>query len=153
MLERHYPKLIQNLVGVVSPLRSWEMGRFLKETLGAGVKVIYISSCIAAKFEIYAEETQGAIDILLTYRELEGLFRGHATNIASLKEEPFDGIPPRLGRLFPISGGQLKAFSIATDPLDTEIVTTEGEVNVMGVIRDLAQGRITPRITDIRFCV
>ncbi|MBP1728153.1 MAG: iron-sulfur cluster-binding sigma-54-dependent transcriptional regulator, FehydlgC and FeS [Deltaproteobacteria bacterium] len=39
-----------------------------------------------------------------------------------------------------------------TDPLDTEIVTAEGEVNVMGIINDLAAGRISPRIADLRFC-
>jgi transcriptional regulator with PAS, ATPase and Fis domain/iron only hydrogenase large subunit-like protein len=150
LIERHYPKLIPNLVGVVSPMVA--MGRFLKEVLGPATRVVYLSSCIAAKFEIQAEETRGAIDIVLTYRELEGVFKSRALTIAALKEEPFDGIQPHLGRLFPISEGTFKAFSIATDPLDTEIVTAEGEVNVMGIIRDLAQGRIVPRIADIRFC-
>ena len=31
-------------------------------------------------------------------------------------------------------------------------MTAEGEANVMGIIRDLAQGRINPRIADFRFC-
>ena len=57
-----------------------------------------------------------------------------------------------MGRLFPISEGTFKAFSIVTDPLDSEIMTAEGEVNVMGLIRDLAQGRVKPRVADIRFC-
>jgi DNA-binding NtrC family response regulator/iron only hydrogenase large subunit-like protein len=150
LIERHYPKLIENLVGVVSPMVA--MGRFLKGVLGPAVKVVYLSSCVAAKFEIHAEEARGAIDIVLTYRELEGIFRNRSINLEHLQEEPFDGIPPSLGRLFSISDGTFKAFSITTDPLDTEIITAEGEVNVMGVIRDLAQGRITPRIADIRFC-
>lgn len=150
LIERHYPKLIKNLVGIVSPMVA--MGRFLKGVLGSEAKVVYLSSCIAGKFEIEAEETKGAIDIVLTYRELEGIFRSRSLAIATLDEEPFDGIQPHLGRLFPISEGTFKAFSIATDPLDSEIVTAEGEVNVMGLIRDLAQGRIKPRIADIRFC-
>lgn len=150
LIERHYPKLLPNLVRVVSPMVA--IGRFLKDVLGPDARVIYLSSCIAGKFEIYAEETREAIDIVLTYGELEGIFKSRALNIATLKEEPFDGIQPHLGRLFPISEATFKAFSIATDPLDTEIVTAEGEVNVMGIIRDLAQGRISPRIADIRFC-
>jgi transcriptional regulator with PAS, ATPase and Fis domain/iron only hydrogenase large subunit-like protein len=150
LIERHYPKLIKNLVGIVSPMVA--MGRFLKGVLGPEAKVVYLSSCVAGKFEIEAEETKGAIDIVLTYRELEGIFRNRSLAIATLEEEPFDGIQPHLGRLFPISEGTFKAFSIATDPLDSEIVTAEGEVNVMGLIRDLAQGRVNPRIADIRFC-
>lgn len=150
LIERHYPKLIKNLIECVSPMVA--MGRFLKGVLGSEAKVVYLSSCIAGKFEIEAEETKGAIDIVLTYRELEGIFRSRSLAIATLDEEPFDGIQPHLGRLFPISEGTFKAFSIATDPLDSEIVTAEGEVNVMGLIRDLAQGRVKPRIADIRFC-
>lgn len=150
LIERHYPSLIKNLVGVISPMVA--MGRFLKKILGPDVKVVYLSSCIAAKFEIQAEETRGAIDTVLTYRELEEIFKNRAINPALLKEETFDGLQPHLGRLFPISEGTFKAFSIATDPLDTEIVTAAGEVNVMGLIKDLASGRINPRIVDVRFC-
>ncbi|HEY6837188.1 MAG TPA: sigma 54-interacting transcriptional regulator [Geobacteraceae bacterium] len=150
LIERHYPKLIKNLVQVVSPMIA--MGRFLKGTGDPNAKVVYLSSCIAAKFEIYAEETAGAIDIVLTYKELEGIFRNRSLSLPTLEEEPFDGIRPHLGRLYSISEGTFKAFSIATDPLDTEIVTAEGEFNVMEIIHDLASGRINPRIADIRFC-
>ena len=108
-----------------------------KGTHGAGVKVVYVSSCIAAKFEVSAAETAGAIDIVLTYRELEGMLRNRGLGLATLPEEPFDGVRPHLGRIHPISEGTFKAFSIVTDPLDTEIVTAEGEFNVMEIIRDL----------------
>lgn len=149
LIERHYPKLIKNLVGVVSPMVA--MGRFLKKTR-PGAKVVYISSCIASRFEMQAPETKGAIDIVLTYRDLEGILRNRAINLTSLDEEPLDGTPPHLGKLFPISEGTFKAFSIMTHPLDTDIVSVEGEVNVMGIIRDMAAGLVTPRIADIRFC-
>ncbi len=150
LIERHYPKLIKNLVGIVSPMVA--MGRFLKENCEPETKVVYISSCIAGKFEAQADETGGAIDIVLTYQELEEMFRSRGIGVPSLKEEPFDGVEPRLGRIFPISEGTFKAFSIATDPLDCEIITAEGEANVMEIIRDLARGRINPRIADVRFC-
>jgi DNA-binding NtrC family response regulator/iron only hydrogenase large subunit-like protein len=150
LIERHYPKLLKNLVGVVSPMVA--MGRFLKEVHGPDARVVYLSSCVAGKFEMAAAETAGAIDTVLTYRELEGMFRSRAIAVGALPEAPFDGIEPHLGRLFSISEGTFKAFAIATDPLDSEIVTAEGEVNVMALIRDLAQGRINPRVADIRFC-
>lgn len=150
LIERHYPKLIKNLIPVVSPMIA--MGRFLKATNQREVKVVYISSCIAAKFEVEAPETARAIDVAFTYRELDSMLKNRGIQLASLPEEAFDGIRPHLGRLFPISEGTFKAFSIMTHPLDTDIITTEGEVNVMGLIRDLAGGRITPRIADLRFC-
>ncbi|BDV44832.1 sigma-54-dependent Fis family transcriptional regulator [Geotalea uraniireducens] len=150
LIERHYPKLLKNLIPVVSPMVA--MGRFLKEVLGPQVRIVYISSCIAAKFDTNMKETRGAIDIVLTYRELEGIFKSRQITLQSLPDEPFDGIPPHLGKLFSIDEGTFRAFSIPVDPLDTESVSACGEVNVMGVINDLAAGRISPRLVDLRFC-
>jgi transcriptional regulator with GAF, ATPase, and Fis domain/NAD-dependent dihydropyrimidine dehydrogenase PreA subunit len=149
LIERHYPELLGSLTRVVSPMIA--IGRYLKTLHGSDLKVIYISSCVAGKFETQSQE-QSSIDLVLTYKELDSIFKNRGVAASSLAGVPFDGLQPHLGRLFPISGGTFKAFSIATDPLDTEIVAAEGEVNVMGIIRDLASGRITPRIADLRFC-
>ena len=150
LVERHYPQLIRNLVGVVTHMVA--MGRYLKQTLGDHVKVIYISSCIASKFEVQAPETRGAVDVLITYRELESIFKDRSIELPQLQEAPFDGREPNLGRIFSLSQGSFQAFGIQADPLDTEIVTAEGEVNVMGIIKDLAAGRINPKFVDLRFC-
>lgn len=149
LIERHYPKLIGRLTKVVSPMIA--IGRYLKMVHGTDLKVIYISSCVAGKFEIQSQEGS-PVDVVLTYKELDSIFKARGIAAASLYETAFDGIEPHVGRLFPVSGGTFKAFSIATDPLDTEIITAEGEVNVMGIINDLAAGRISPRIADLRFC-
>ncbi len=150
LIERHYPKLLDNLVRVVSPMVS--MGRYLKSVHGQKIKVVYISSCVASKFEIQSESAQGAVDIVLTYQELAAILKSRSINLSALTEKPFDGVQPKQGRLFPITGGSFRAFSITPDPLDTEIVSVSGEVNVMGIIGDLAAARITPRIADLRFC-
>ena len=150
LIERHYPKLTGNLVPVVSPMVA--MGRFIKSLLGTEARIVYISSCIAAKFEIQSEGACGAIDVVLTYQELEEMLRNRSISLQALTEQPFDGIQPSQGRLFPITAGTFRAFSIDTDPLDTEVVSVSGEANVMGIIGDLASTRITPRIADLRFC-
>lgn len=150
LVERHYPRLIGNLVGVVTHMVA--MGRFLKKVRGPQVKVVYISSCIAGKFEVKSEETMGAVDVLLTYGELESIFKERGVDIASLEESTFDGMEPHLGRIFSLSQGSFQTFGIKADPLDTEVVIAEGEVNVMGIIKDLAYGRISPRYIDLRFC-
>jgi len=150
LIERHYPQLIENLVGVVTHMVA--IGRCIKQTMGEHVKVIYISSCIAGKFEVQAEQTKGAVDVLLTYGELESIFNKRDIELTTLEEAPFDGREPHMGRVFSLSQGSFQAFGIETDPLDTEIVTAEGEVNVMGIVKDLAAGRISPRLVDLRFC-
>jgi iron only hydrogenase large subunit-like protein len=150
LIERHYPKLLPNLIGIVSPMIA--MGRFIKGILGAETKVVYVSTCIAAKFEIQSVESAGAIDVVLTYQEIDKLFKGRGINPAALGEAAFDGIDPGEGRLFTLAGGPLKVFGIEPDFLDTETLTAEGEVHTIGIVRDLAADRINPSFVDVRFC-
>jgi len=150
LIERHYPQLLRHLMDSVSPMVA--IGRFIKARRGPKTRVIYISSCIAGKFEIEAEEVAGAIDVVLTYRELNHMLRTRGIDLPRLADTHFDGVPADRGRLFPISGGPFEAFDIHTEFLDPDFVTTEGEENVLEIIKDLAAGRISPKVVDLRFC-
>jgi len=149
LIERHYPQLVKNLMPVVSPMVA--IGRYIKEQRG-NVRVIYISSCIAGKFEIASEEVAGSIDLVLTFRELSQMLKREGIDLTRLPDSPFDGRAPRKGSLFAISGGPLKAFEVEGDALNTEYISTEGKENALEVIKDLAAARIQPRIVDLRFC-
>lgn len=150
LIERHYPKLLPNLMPVVSPMVA--MGRFIKQTLGPQIKVVYLSTCIAAKFEIQSPEVANDVDLVLTYAEIELFFRRRGISPARLAEASFDGIDPEHGRMFTLTGGPLRALDIPTDFLDTETVAAEGESHTLEIVRDLAAGRIRPRYVDLRFC-
>lgn len=150
LIERHYPHLLKNLMQMVSPMVA--IGRFIKARKGKNTRVIYISSCIAGKFEIEAEPVTDAIDAVLTYRELNQMFRERSIDLYRLPDAAFDGRPPQQGRLFAVSGGPFQSFGIQDDFFNPDFLATEGEENALEIIRDLAAGRITPRLVDIRFC-
>ena len=149
LIERHYPSLLPNIMPVVSPMIA--MGRFIKSIRGEDTKVVYVSSCIAAKFEIQSEESN-AIDVVLTYQEIDKLLKNRRITPASLAEMPFDGLDPGSARLFTLTGAPLKVFGFEPDLLDTETVSAEGESHTIGIIRDLAAGRVSPSFVDLRFC-
>ncbi len=149
LIERHYPSLVPNIMPVVSPMIA--MGRFIKGVLGEETRVVYVSTCIAAKFEIQSEAS-GAIDVVLTYQEIDKLLKNRGITPAALTEMPFDGVDPGAGRLFTLTGGPLKVFDIETDFQDNETISAEGEAHTIGIIRDLATGRISPAFVDLRFC-
>ncbi|MDD2270821.1 MAG: sigma 54-interacting transcriptional regulator [Desulfuromonadaceae bacterium] len=149
LIERHYPALVPNIMPVVSPMIA--MGRFIKSVLGEETRVIYVSTCIAAKFEIQGEASR-AIDVVLTYQEIDKLFKNRDITPANMAERPFDGVDPGSGRFFTLTGGPLKVFDIETDFQDNETISAEGEAHTIGIIRDLAAGRITPAFVDLRFC-
>jgi len=150
LIERHYPQLLKNLIGIVSPMVA--IGRFIKSRATKETQVVYISSCIAGKFEITAEQTQGAIDCVISYQELSQMFKDRNLDLKRLGETAFDGIQPQRGRLFAISGGPFKSFDIDSSIINQDYVETEGEQNALEVIKDLAAGRISPKVVDIRFC-
>jgi transcriptional regulator with PAS, ATPase and Fis domain/iron only hydrogenase large subunit-like protein len=149
LIERHYPTLVPNLMPIVSPMIA--MGRFIKGIRGDETRIVYVSTCIAAKFEIQGE-VAGAIDVVLTYQEIDKLLKNRGIAPTALAEMPFDGIDPGAGRLFSLTGGPLKVFDIPTDFQDNEIISAEGEIHTIGIIRDLAAGRISPDFVDLRFC-
>lgn len=150
LIERHYPQLLKNLIGIVSPMVA--IGRFIKSRTTKETPVVYISSCIAGKFEITAEQTEGALDCVISYQELSQMFKDRNLDLKRLGETAFDGMPPQRGQLFAISGGPFKAFDIDSEIINRDYVETEGEENTMEVIKDLAAGRISPKVVDIRFC-
>jgi len=150
LIERHFPQLLRNLMPIVSPMVA--IGRFIKQRRGAQTRVIYISSCIAGKFEMVADQVAGAIDTVLTYRELSRMFRDRRIDLARLTDGSFDGIPPTEGRIFPIADGPFRAFGIRHDALDPDFIATAGEESSLEIVRDLAAGRISPRLVDLRFC-
>lgn len=149
LIERHYPSLVNNIIPIVSPMVA--MGRFIKGILGEDTQVVYISNCIAAKFEIQSD-VSGAMDVVLTYKEIDKLFKNRGITPARLPEIPFDGLDPCAGRLFSLTSGPLKVFDIHTDFQDNETISAEGEAHTIGIIRDLAAGRISPAFVDLRFC-
>lgn len=150
LIERHYPQLLPNLVPVVSPMTA--LCLFIKQTLGPKTRVVYLSACIAAKFEIQSPELAGGVDVVLTYSEIDLFFKSRGINPAALSELPFDGIDPKQGRLFSLSAGPLKALGISSHFLDTDTVTAEGEVHTIEIVKDLAADRISHRYLDLRFC-
>ena len=150
LIEKHYPQLLKNLIGIVSPMVA--IGRFIKSRTSTDTPIVYVSSCIAGKFEITSEQTEGAVDCVISYQELSQMFKDRNLDLKRLGETAFDGIQPQRGRLFAISGGPFKSFDIASEIINQNYVETEGEENAMEVIKDLAAGRISPKVVDIRFC-
>ena len=150
LIERHYPQLLKNLIGIVSPMVA--IGHFIKSRHNKEIPVVYISSCIAGKFEISTEDSHGAIDCVISYQELSQMFKERELDLKRLGETAFDGIQPQRGQLFAIEGGPFKSFDIDSSITNRDYVETEGEENTLEIIKDLAAGRISPKVVDIRFC-
>lgn len=120
MLKKVYKELVPDLSPSVSPMIS--AGRVIKE-LNKDAKVVFIGPCIAKKAEAKEKDVAGAIDFVLTYQELDSIFK-----ILDIHPEELQGIPSieyasKGGRLYGRAGG----VSIAINEMVEELYPNKSE--------------------------
>lgn len=106
LVETNYPQFIPNLCSVKSP--HIILGEIIKKCWNKDAFVVSIMPCTAKKSEIKREELKGAVDMVLTTRELARLFKKHKidlTNIEGKEIDNFLGVPSGAGVIYGSSGG------------------------------------------------
>lgn len=149
-IEKYYPRLVDNLAPIVSPMIA--MGRAIKWQYNPEAKVVFIGPCVAKKAEAKDENVAGVIDAVLTFPELKEMFAAKGITPETEEEGEFSGPKPNLGRLFAISGGLTEAAGISTDILSNDVINACGRDYTIRVLRELAEGNITAKLTSLCFC-
>ena len=151
-VEKLHPELVPHLAPILSPMET--MGKVLRQTVDPECRVIFIGPCVAKKEEARRADI---INEVLTFNELLELFETKGIDYSSCAPEEFD--PPRanLGRLYPITGGLLKAASIEADPLASPVFTVEGPERVselLEVLSERARSGVPSqnKLFDVLFC-
>jgi two-component system, NtrC family, sensor kinase len=151
-VEKLHPELAPHLAPVVSPMEA--MGKVLRQTVDPDCRIVFIGPCVAKKEE--ARRTN-IVDEVLTFIELNDLF--DIKEIDYRAEDPAEFDPPHanLGRIYPITGGLLKAASIDADPLASPVSTVEGPERVSALLSALAErmktgAPFTNKLFDLLFC-
>ncbi|MHB1132318.1 MAG: [Fe-Fe] hydrogenase large subunit C-terminal domain-containing protein [Chloroflexota bacterium] len=149
-IQKYEPSLVPHLAPIVSPAVA--LGRAVKTTYLPGARTVFIGPCVAKKAEAADPQVGGFIDVCLTYVELQKMFARAAVDPHDEDETCFDGPMAGLARIFPVSGGLLRAAALEQDILENEIIVTEGKENTINVLRALATGELKARFVDVLFC-
>lgn len=102
MIKGKYYELIKYTSPSVSPMIA--AGKVIKE-LEPECKVVFIGPCVAKKAEAKIEDLKGAIDYVLTFNELEDIFRVFDINLEKLHEELSTQYTSKGGRIYGRIGG------------------------------------------------
>lgn len=156
MLKKVYKELIPHLSPSVSPMIA--AGRVIKK-LNPTAKVVFISPCIAKKAEAKDNDVAGAIDFVLTFQELDEIFKA-----LSLKPNELQGMPSieyasRGGRLYARSGGVSIAISEAIEELYPEKFkslkpyTAQGINQCKEVLKNALEGKIDTNFIEGMGCM
>jgi iron only hydrogenase large subunit-like protein/nitrogen-specific signal transduction histidine kinase len=151
-VEKVHPELVPYLAGVMSPMEA--MAQVLRSRVASNAKIVFVGPCVAKKEEA---GRSALVDEVLTFQELLSLFEARGVDYHTFEPSEFD--PPRanLGRLYPITGGLLKAASIDDDVLGSPVYVVEGQDRVsdlLTVLSDRVKSE-TPcvnKLFDLLFC-
>ncbi len=149
-IEKFMPSLHGSLAPIVSPMIA--VARAVRHRNKNGIRVVFIGPCIAKKNEIHDPSVAGAVDAVLTFRELDTMFKEDGIAVEEMPESGFDGPRCYLGRAFPLSSGLLKTAGLNADILETDIVVADGKDSVLEALHEVAEGRSQARFYDVLFC-
>lgn len=141
--QRQYPKLFANMSPAVSPMIA--SGRVLK-ALYPESKIVFISPCLAKKGEAKDPRLEGAIDFVVTFRELDEIFKTLAINLADLPGDEKDQAS-FAGRVYARTGGV--SFSVKTVVnriaprrlIKFKAKRVDGVKECKAILEDLSQGK------------
>ncbi|TGY42778.1 iron hydrogenase [Clostridium sartagoforme] len=114
MLKKVYKELVPDLSPSVSPMIG--TGRVIKK-LNPDAKVVFIGPCIAKKAEAKEKDLLGDIDFVLTFQELDNIFKAFDVNPEELEGIPTKDYASRGGRLYARTGGVSIAVGEAVEEL------------------------------------
>jgi two-component system, NtrC family, sensor kinase len=149
-VEKFYPKLLDHLAPIVSPMIA--MGRLIKQSYNPQAKVVFIGPCPAKKAESKDEEVAGVIDAVLTFPELHSMFTENKITPELMTKEKFSGPKPNMARLFAISGGLMRTAGYMDDILHNEIINAHGRDYIISLMQEISQGDIDAHFINFFFC-
>jgi iron only hydrogenase large subunit-like protein len=116
MIRKVYNKLMPHVPGSVSPMIA--CGRAIK-TLYPDAVTVFIGPCIAKKAEARESDLKGAVDYVLTFREMKDIF-----DIMQINPEDFDEEDrehsSRAGRIYARTGGVSEAVKTAVSRISPD---------------------------------
>lgn len=143
------PAYAKYLIPVSSPMVAH--ARLLKKEMPKA-KFIFIGPCIAKKDEAYQPNNEKYIDAVLTFDELEELFKLKNITLDSCEESSFDQEVQGDARLFPLEGGLLKTAGMSTDVLDKRIIAISGFSEIKQALEALDSEKQNPVVLEPLFC-
>ncbi|MGI6225520.1 MAG: [Fe-Fe] hydrogenase large subunit C-terminal domain-containing protein [Peptococcales bacterium] len=141
--EKQYPELFAHMSPAVSPMIA--SGRVLK-ALYPEAKVVFFSPCLAKKAEAKDPRLAGAIDFVVSFRELDDIFKSLDINLSELPGDEKDQAS-FAGRLYARTGGV--SFSVKTAVnriaprrlIRFKAKKVDGVKECRAILDDLAQGK------------
>ncbi len=137
-VEKYDHDAVGNLIPLASPMVTH--ARMLKKLHGKESAVVFIGPCVAKKSEILRPGVSGAVDCVLTFKELMVWLDNRNIDLSTCEESDFDEKPIHDAQLYPLPGGSIKSAAIEDDGLSLAIVRADGAAAVKESLDSIHHG-------------
>ena len=155
MVKKVYTKLASHITPSVSPMVA--CGRGVKK-VHPDAKVVFIGPCIAKKAEAKEPDVRDAVDVVITFKELQQIFEAVGINPKEMEEDEKEH-SSTAGRIYARTGGVSKAVSdtlkrIRPDKqIQIKAVQAHGVKECRQMLQDALDGKITANFYEGMGCV
>mgnify|MGYP001174236030 FL=1 len=155
MIRKIYKELVPHVPPAVSPMIA--SGRAVK-TLHPDALTVFIGPCLAKKAEAKEKDIAGAVDYVLTFREIQDVFDIMEIDPAKMEESEKDH-SSRAGRIYAHTGGVSEAVSSTLQKLNPNrkisirTKQADGVPACKAMINDILAGNITANFYEGMGCV
>lgn len=117
-VEKNYPQFKDHISTAVSPMIAAARAIKAKDPKA---RIVFIGPCTAKKVEIKQESLKGAVEVVLTFEELQAIFDAREIDLLSLEERD-GGFASSFGRNFARTGGVAESVkrTVEASGLDVE---------------------------------
>ncbi len=155
MIKKVYHELVPHLPPSVSPMVA--CGRATKR-LNSGAVTVFIGPCIAKKAEARAVDITDAVDYVLTFEEMQDIFKAAEIDPESMEEDLRDH-SSTAGRIYARTGGVSQAVQSTLDRLrpEREIPLksryADGVPACKALLKDIMEGNAKANFIEGMGCV
>jgi iron only hydrogenase large subunit-like protein len=139
-VKRKYPEVAEHISHNSSPIVT--LGKYLK-SIDEKAKVVFIGPCTAKKREAL-EDSDGNVDFVMTFEELQAVLVGKDIDLTTLEESSLDNAS-YFGRIFARIGGLSEAVaqSLKEQNINFEVkpAICEGIENIRPALKKIKAGK------------
>ena len=151
LVEKYYPELIGDMAPVVSPMVAH--GMLMKKLYGDDVKLVFAGPCVAKKEEAREDErTEGYIDAVITFAELEDWFKEAGIDVFDCEEMPVDNPDPKINRLYPVRKGVMTSVDTGHGTGGYTMFDIDGMENCRELFEEMKEGRLKHCFIEANMC-
>lgn len=147
LIEIYFPELLPHVADSASPMVIHANDLRARHP---GAKVVFIGPCVAKIQEASREYVDGALDAVLTFEQLQELWRLNGIEPGALPEMRADA-ESMTAAVYPLSRGILSTVGLPADEL-SDCLSISGLDSCLQVFKELRNGKVRPRFIEALAC-